>query len=158
MAHRPPAPHTYATSVVRLFPGWADSVVWFPSPVAYADTHLDASLVADLVEWERSFYAGLGPDLSWPSPQLEADFLAVGARLARRLADQIGDEFQVQHDTAAGHRLVRAAGPARNREAEAAFRGFADEALGRWTELRDIVERAERDGHVLEWRAYPEDR
>ena len=101
------------------------------------------------------YYAGLDADLSWPSPQLEADFLAVGARLARRLADQIGDGFEVQHDTETGHRLVRGSGPARNPAAAAAFRRLADEALGRTAGLRDAAQRAE---HPLEWRAYPEDR
>src|SRR5689334_1382975 len=110
--------------VVRLFSGWAESPVWFDGPVAYEDTRLDAELVADLRAWDDGYYAALTPTYAWSSPDLEARYHREGARLARRLADQLGDEFEVEHDLGDARRRVRATGPARNQEAAAAFRAM----------------------------------
>ena len=96
----------YATSVVRLFPDYAGTVIWFIGPIAYGETRLDAGLVADLQAWEASYYAGLTSDYSWRSPDVEAHFNKLGAGLARRLADQIGDQFQVQYAFDEAHRRV----------------------------------------------------
>ena len=132
----------YATSVVRLFPDYAGTVIWFIGPIAYGETRLDAGLVADLQAWEASYYAGLTSDYSWRSPDVEAHFNKLGAGLARRLADQIGDQFQVQYAFDEAHRRVRAAGPARNPKAAAAFQQLADQARAEWTQLRDDADRA----------------
>lgn len=137
---RPPS--EYATSVVRLFPDYAGTVIWFIGPIAYGETRLDAGLVADLQAWEASYYAGLTSDYSWRSPDVEAHFNKLGAGLARRLADQIGDQFQVQYAFDEAHRRVRAAGAARNPKAAAAFQQLADQARAEWTQLRDDADRA----------------
>ena len=42
----------YATTVVRLFPDYAGSVIWFPGPVSYDETQLDSQLIADLQTWK----------------------------------------------------------------------------------------------------------
>lgn len=52
----------YATSVVRLFSGWADSPIWFSGPIAHEDTRLDDDLMADLRAWDSSYYAALTSD------------------------------------------------------------------------------------------------
>lgn len=143
----------YASSVVRLFSGWADSVVWFSGPVAYEDTRLDHALVADLRTWDDAYYAGLTSDYDWRDPALAAQYYRAGARLARRVAEQIGDDFEVQHDLGDAHRRVRAAGPARNREAAAAFHEMAEHATTEWAQIRKVVERAESDGDTLYWSA-----
>ena len=80
----------YATSVVRLFPDYAGTVIWFIGPIAYGETRLDAGLVADLQAWEASYYAGLTSDYSWRSPDVEAHFNKLGAGLARRLPTRSG--------------------------------------------------------------------
>ncbi|GAB2572056.1 hypothetical protein [Microlunatus antarcticus] len=145
----------YATSVVRLFPDYAESVIWFRGPVPYEDTRLDPRLIADLRAWDASYYAGLTADLAWRAAGVEAAFHAEGARLARRLADQIGDDFQVEHDLGESHRRVRGAGPPRNPDAAAAFAELARVARAEWDGRRAVVERARRDGETLEWRAEP---
>ena len=143
-----------ATTVVRLFPDYADSVLWFPDPLPYEQTRLDAQLIEDLKAWEDSYYAGLTPTYSWRDPALQAEFVAEGARLARRLAAEIGDEFQVEHDSAGGvPRRVRGRGPARNPDAAAALREMARAATAEWDELRRVVAGARRAGQTLEWRA-----
>ena len=143
----------YATTVVRLFPDYADSVIWFRGPVSYEATHLDARLIADLQTWDATYYAGLSSDYSWRTPQLMTQFHAEGARLARRLADQLGDGFLVEYDLGESHRRVRGAGPARNPDAAAAFSRLADAAGEEWAELKQMADQAAKDGHTLEWRA-----
>lgn len=146
----------YATTVVRLFPDYAESVIWFSGPVAYEQTRLDADLVADLRAWDASYYAGL-TDHEWSSPELAARHLRAGARLARRVADQIGDAFEVEHDLGSTHRRVRAAGPACNPAAAAAFHEMAERARAEWAALREVVEHARRSGETLAWSAEPGD-
>jgi len=48
MVKRVGAVSEYATTVVRLFPDYAGSVLWFPNPVPYEETLLDAHLITDL--------------------------------------------------------------------------------------------------------------
>lgn len=143
----------YATTVVRLFPDHAGSVLWFSEPVPYEVTRLDPGLLDALRAWEDAYEAGLTDEYAWRAPELEVAFRREAARLARRLADQLGDGFQVQYDTADGHRRVRGSGPARNAEAAAVFRSLADAAGRRGDALRDAVERARAAGATLEWRA-----
>lgn len=143
----------YATTVVRLFPGHAESVLWFSSPVPYEETQLDVQLLADLQAWEASYEAGLTSDRSWRSRELETRFHAEGARLARRIADQIGDDFEVEYDLRESHRRVRGAGPARNPDAAAVLHRLAATAREEWVQLRQVVEQAAKNGSTLEWRA-----
>lgn len=131
-----------------------ESVIWFSRPIPYEETQLDARLIDAFKAWDDSYYAGLTPDISWRTPGLGAQFYAEGGRLARRLADQIGDDFQVQHDLGESHRRVRGAGLARNPDAAAAFHQLAAAARAEWADLRRVVNRAVKDGHTLEWRAY----
>jgi hypothetical protein len=127
-------------------------VIWFSEPVPYEQTRLDADLVNALRAWDASYQAGLTRDTGWRSPELRTAFVVEGARLARRLADQIGDEFQVEHDVLDGRRRVRGPGPARNPEAAAAFRRRAAEAVATWEDLRRSAQRAAEDEASLEWR------
>lgn len=118
----------YATTVVRLFPDHARSVLWFSGPVPYEATQLDERLVADLRAWEISFYAGRTRDLAWSSPRLAVQFDVTGVRLARRLADAIGDDFEVEYFAGESRRRVRGAGPALNPAAAAMFQRWADQS------------------------------
>lgn len=143
----------YATTVVRLFPDHAESVIWFSGPVPYERTELDPRLIADLRSWDAAYDAGLNADHDWRTSGLERQFHADGTRLARRLADQIGDDFEVEHDLGESRRRVRGSGPPRNHAAAAAFHAMADAARKDWADLRRSVERAGRDGRTLEWRS-----
>ena len=46
--------HVHATRIVRVFPDYADSVIWSSDPVAYDETRLSEQSVARLTEWEIS--------------------------------------------------------------------------------------------------------
>jgi len=143
----------YATTVVRLFPDHAGSAIWFSSPLPYEESQLDAPLIADLRAWEDRHHDGLDSDYEWRTPELETHFHADGARLARRLADQIGDDFQVQYELGGSHRRIRGVGPARNPDAAAVFHRLADTAREEWSRLRKMVDQAAEEGHALGWRA-----
>lgn len=145
----------YATSVVRLFSDYADSVIWFSGPVAYQDTRLEHDLVSDLRSWDATYYAGLTSGYEWRSPDLAGRYYRAGARLARRIAEQIGDDFQVQYDQGDTHRRVRAAGPVRNEEAASAFHDMAERARAEWAQMSEVLERARREGDNLYWSADP---
>lgn len=145
----------YATSVVRLFSDYADSVICFSGPVAYEDTRLEHDLVVDLRSWDATYYAGLTFDDEWRSPDLAGRYYRAGARLARRVAEQTDDDFQVQYDQGDTHRRVRAAGPARNEEAASAFHDMAEHARAECAQMREVVERAKRNGDTLYWSADP---
>ncbi len=145
----------YATSVVRLFPDYAGSAIWFWEPVPYEVTGLSSDLVRDLQAWEESYYGGLDA-YAWRSADLGDAFAAEGKRLAHRLASELGDEFAVEYDVLAepGRRRVRGPGPPRNPAAAAAFRELAAEARAEHARITKIVDQARRDGDPLEWRAY----
>lgn len=145
----------YATSVVRLFSDYADSVIWFSGPVAYEDTCLEHDLVVELRCWDDTYYAGLTSDYEWRSPDVASLYYRAGARLARRIAEQIGDDFQVQYDQGHTHRRVRAAGQARNEGAASAFHTMAEHARTERARLREVVDRARSSGETLYWSADP---
>jgi hypothetical protein len=132
-----------APILVRLFPDYADTVIWCPQPVAYADSRLDADLVAQLRAWEASYYAGLDEQYAWRSGAQDTEFVAEGRRLAGELAGALGDEFVVEVE---GFR-VRSRHPARSQTAAAALRGIA--AALRAEQEREPGRVA--DGAALEW-------
>lgn len=131
--------------MVRLSPGHPDGVICFSEPVVYEKTQLDPDLIADLQAWDASYSAGLTPDHSWRSTDAEVDFYAAGASFAQRVADQIGDAFQVEYDVGETQRRVRGAHPARNPEAAATFARMANDARAEWANLREAAAQAWRD-------------
>lgn len=102
-----------------------------------------------------TYSAGLTSDYEWRSPDVGGRHYRAGARLARRVAEQIGDDFQVEYDQGDTHRRVRATGPARNEEAASAFHDMAEHARAAWAQMREVVERAKRNGDTLYWGADP---
>ncbi|MFJ4027503.1 hypothetical protein ACIPWF_09935 [Paenarthrobacter sp. NPDC089989] len=81
---------------VRMFPDYAETVLWFGGPVDYDRTGLAESLVRDLRAWEDSYYAALAPDLGWKSPHEATRFTEQGEHLAQRVADELGDKYEVE--------------------------------------------------------------
>jgi hypothetical protein len=122
MPHRPTVGG--ADRVVRLFPDYAGSVLWFPHAVAYPDTALDPALVTDLIRWEIGYYDSLNADFDWQTPEAARAFTAEGVALALRLAVQLGDGFDVEfasYETGVARRRFRSELPADNPAAAAAF-------------------------------------
>ncbi|MHA7303954.1 hypothetical protein ACX80E_01715 [Arthrobacter sp. TMN-49] len=114
---------------VRMFPDYADTVVWLPGhgPVNYDDAHLSPGLTADLMAWEASYYASLTPELDWRSASRAADFTAAGQDLAQRLAKELGENFTVEFHSYAGKsskELFRSSDRAKNPAAVEAFTAF----------------------------------
>jgi hypothetical protein len=134
--------------LVRLFPDYAESVVWFPSPVDYAGTGLDEDLLTDLRRWEASYYDSLD-DYEWRSGDLKRAFEAEGGRLGHRLSEALGPEFVVE----VGGRRLRSRRPAKSPRAADAFRAIA--AAER--EKRERIARAVADGAELSWNSDPPD-
>ena len=145
-----------ATEVVRLFHGWASSAIWFPGPLSYDDSDLSPGLIKDLAAWDEDYYAGLSGQDDQRSESERQASARLGVQLARRLAGEIGDEFLVEVDSADSEerRRFRAPGPARNPEAASTFRRLVAETRSERARTRSSVEKARRQGHTLEWRAF----
>jgi len=153
-------PPQYETSVVRLFVGHANIVIWFSDPVPYEESHLTAGLVGALRKWEQLYYAGLDDDFEWRSDELPGQFNAQGRKLAQGLAKEIGDEFQVElHEAGATPPwpLVHSDEAASNPEAAAAFRARAATARTEWQRTSRATSITDNDVVVGGWYAQSPD-
>ncbi|MEO9248343.1 hypothetical protein ABDK96_11680 [Citricoccus nitrophenolicus] len=114
--------------MVRMFPDYADTVVWFGGPVQYDVSGLTEGLVRALEDWEQSYYDSLTTDENWKSAEVARQFTAEGNRLAERVADELGDGYEVQfssYEPGVLPRRFRGAHPALNPRAAAAFAELA---------------------------------
>jgi hypothetical protein len=115
-------------TTVRMFFDHAGTVLWFVNgPVAYEDSGLPADLIERLRAWEREEDAAFArTDGTRPSAREAADEQRrdeIGLRLAREIADELGDQFAVEfHRAAAPERVIlRARHPGSNPAARSAF-------------------------------------
>jgi hypothetical protein len=147
-------PLEYLTTVVRVFPDYADTVLWFaPGPVSYEDACVSRALAADMAAWEARYYRILDDDCSI-RPTVREPFEAEGRALARRLSAELGDAFAVECvGDSGGHLLLRGDGPGTNPRAVAAFRRMADDELA----VHARIQHAMRDGEAFRWVAAPRD-
>ncbi|MGJ3191334.1 hypothetical protein FQP90_13445 [Paenarthrobacter nitroguajacolicus] len=83
-------------AIVRIFPDYADTVLWLDRPVDYELAGLTPSLEQELKDWEQFYYDSLTRDFAWKAPDLPSFYAAEGNRLAQRLADELGDGYEVQ--------------------------------------------------------------
>lgn len=153
-------PPEYETSVVRLFVGHANSVIWFSDPVSYEESHLTAGLIGALREWEQSYYAGLDDDFEWRSAELPGRINAEGGKLAQRLAQEVGDDFHVEfHEVGATAPwpLFHSDDVASNPQAAAAFRARADAARTEWQRSSRAAPVTDNDVIVGGWYAQSPD-
>ncbi|MGL3805979.1 hypothetical protein ACSYDW_07755 [Paeniglutamicibacter sp. R2-26] len=112
--------------IIRMFPDYADSVLWVDGPVDYSETGLSAGLVEGLQAWEQSFYDALNGDYAFRSRALEEKLTLEGIRLAKLVAAEIGSGHVVEYTDAAMLKhavLFRCPGNASN---PAAARRFDD--------------------------------
>ena len=116
-------------------------------PVDYEDACLPAGLVADLEAWEASYCDGLDDELEWRSRDLEKAHAALGAELARRVAEALGSRFVIQGDGG----KVRSGGPPTSPDAAAAFTALADDEEAEYNPRARMV----ADGAEISWSAYP---
>ena len=138
---------------IRLFPDYADTVLWVREPIDYQDTELSRRLVSDLQAWEQFYYDSLDADFNWVSTTAVRAYSEEGTRLARRVADEVGPDFVIEFSSRSGNAeevQARSDSPASNPAAEAAFTSLfnADEA-----EDREIAQYM-RNNPGGEWIAY----
>ncbi|HRO29007.1 MULTISPECIES: hypothetical protein [Micrococcaceae] len=138
--------------VVRMFPDYADTVLWFGGPVPYDESGLSEGLVRELEDWEQSYCDSLTPDEDWKSSELARQFTAEGNRLAQRVADELGDGYEVQfssYEPGVPPRRFRGARSSLNPQAAAAF-GELEATLIAEQEKSDNVAGVP-DGDNSEW-------
>lgn len=145
-----------APSTVRLFPDYADTVLWFNEPIHYGTAKLSGTLTRELSQWEQSYYDGLNRDYEWKSAGLARIFGAEGERLAQRVADELGDKFEIELVVFVENspkRKFRGRGPALNPGAAAVFDSLAIE-LKEFEEEVARAREATRRGESTGWYAY----
>jgi len=99
-------------------------VLWLGDPVSYEVSGLSWGLVRSLQAWEESYYRSLTQDFEWVSPEAARQFTAEGNRLAQRLADELGEGYEVSFNSykdGVPGRVFRTSGATPNAEAVAAF-------------------------------------
>ena len=128
-------PSEYETDIVRVFPDYARSVIWFSDPMPYSETKLSSGLVERLISWEAQYYAALTDNFEWRSLDKLHTFSAEGLELARKVSNEIGPEFSVEYrsfENGAAVAQLQSDEPASNYSAEAAFRAQAAHAREEW--------------------------
>jgi hypothetical protein len=128
-------PDKYATEIVRVFPDYAGSVIWFSDPMPYSETELSSDLVGRLTSWEAHYYAALTDNFEWRSLDTLHTFSADGLELAREVSNEIGREFSVEYrsfENTAAVAHLRSEEPASNPAARAAFSARAQRAREEW--------------------------
>ena len=158
-------PGEYLRSVVRVFPDYAGTVLWFvPGPVSYEVAHLSPELTSAMKAWEKLF----DEYLSYEAPRSGLDedaWDAEGLRLCRALADELGDLVGVEYhsDREGAKKIVlRGRGQGTNAPARAAFERMIDRSLeedaeyermkaqgiihGSYVPLKSVRPSAQKDG------------
>ncbi|WP_152346523.1 hypothetical protein [Brevibacterium sp. CFH 10365] len=138
---------------IRMFPDYADTVLWVREPIDYEDTGLSDGLVAELEAWEQFYYDSLDPDFTWVSNAAVRAYSAVGTRLAHRVADEVGPQFIVEFASRTeSTEIVRARSDHRasNSGAESAFTQLFDEVEAEEREAAEFI----RNNPGGEWVAY----
>ncbi|HEY4268497.1 MAG TPA: hypothetical protein VGM94_09935 [Galbitalea sp.] len=135
-------PGDYLRTVVRVFPDYADTVLWFASgPVDYEDAGVSDDLGHAMMSWERAWYDGVTDDLHFSSVEIARELGTEGLRLATWLSAELGDSFEVEvllEETGVGNQRLSGTGPGSNPNAVAAFRRMAaeDKAEQDWIQAR----------------------
>lgn len=127
-------------SLIRLFPDYADSVIWFiVGPLSYEESGVSTKLRQDMEAWETHYYEMVDTDFTWRSREDQNYHAEEGRRLAERLSAEVGRAFEVEYFDQRDRKVqVRSDKPATNEAAEAAFT-----RVGAWH--RSLFERIDRE-------------
>ncbi len=130
-------------SLIRLFPDYADTVIWFiVGPLSYEESGVSKTLRQDMEAWESHYYEAMATDLTWRSREDQDYHAEEGRRLAKRLSVEVGRAFEVEYFDQRDLKLrVRSDKPATNEAAETAFT-----RVGAWH--RSLFERIEREAEA----------
>jgi hypothetical protein len=138
---------------VRVFPDYADSVIWFCiGSVPYDEARISSGLQAAMETWEQAYYDGIdNQHYEWKSRAQRQRFKAEGLGIGAMLADELGEQFEVEVDAEVGSpeskTIFRSPGKPTNREAAAAFQTRAQELL----EFERYVKRVRDSGGSFGW-------
>lgn len=150
-------PFIYDTRIVRVFPDYADTVIWFSEPMPYPETGLSDGLIAQLSSWEASYYANLDEDFQWLSLSALHQFSSEGLELARAVATEIGPEFEVEYhsfEDSNAVALLRSEVPVSNSAARDVFAARAERVRAEWAAAQiRLAEAGPETGIVLLARA-----
>ncbi|MFP7761654.1 hypothetical protein [Marisediminicola sp. LYQ85] len=125
-------PDEYETSVIRLQVYHADEIIWFPGPIGFEESRLSPSLLAGL-RWWAMRSSGQTDETNRQSPPGVPDALEDAGRvLARRVADEVGDDFEVELFTDRRQKRIRSGRRARNPKAAQFFASRAEVARTEW--------------------------
>jgi hypothetical protein len=138
-------------SVIRIFPDFADSVMWFIiGPVSYDESCISETLRHDMEAWESHYYKAMGNDLVWRSRDDERYHAAEGRRLAGGLSVEVGRAFEVEYFDEGDRKVrMRSDEPATNERAARAFDGIRAAHL----ELVARITREAEAGATFGWYA-----
>ena len=81
---------------IRLFPDYADTVLWIREPIDYEDTGLSDELVAGMRGWEQFYYDSLDADFNWVSAEAARTFTEEGTRPAQSVSSEVGPRFLIE--------------------------------------------------------------
>jgi hypothetical protein len=143
----------YATVVVRLFPDYGVSPLWFAiGNLTYEQAALTEELTRDLRRWEASFYDNFDSQSHWSSAEAAREFVSIGQALAARLADELGHTFEVEVDsgvTGESAQRFRGGRVPTNLKAARAFRAMSDKQVAAFARVRTL----QQAGHSFHWSA-----
>lgn len=128
--------------LIRMFPDYADTVLWIDGPVDYQDTGLSIGLIEELRTWEQLFYDSINRTHSFISRGLSERFARKGIALAKRVCSEIGSQFVIEYGGAAllGHSVhFRCPGTASNTVAAACFESLAEAKRTAAREMREVL-------------------
>lgn len=117
-------PNLTGPKILRMFPDYADTVLWINDPIDYVHTGLSTALIEELNSWEQSFYDSLNRNYEFASRGLEEKHTRAGIALAQKVASEIGSDFIVEYDAAASlsePTHYQCPGTASNKHAAASF-------------------------------------
>jgi hypothetical protein len=145
----------YFTTVIRIFPDYAGSVIWFAmGPVSYDDAKISSQLRRDMEAWEDFYYPAQTEEFGWRRREDGEWFTAEGRRLAERLAGEVGSRFEVEFRVYRNKKVrVSSNAEPSNPEAAEAFESIARE----FREFDERIERDTRAGSSFGWFAYGSD-
>jgi hypothetical protein len=136
-------PGGYLRFVVRVFPDYANTVIWFaPGPVHYEDARVTDELRDAMVAWEKAWYDDLSDDFHPSSPEVARSLAAEGRRLATWLSTELGENFEVEvllDEVDGRNDRLRGSGPGTNPAAVAAFRRMAAEDKAEHDRIQALV-------------------
>ncbi|KQR53931.1 hypothetical protein ASF88_03570 [Leifsonia sp. Leaf336] len=143
-------------SLIRIFPDYADSVIWFiVGPLSYEESGVSTTLRQSMEAWETHYYETMDTDFTWRSREDQNYHAEEGCRLAERLSVEVGRAFEVEYFDQRDRKLrVRSDKPTTNEAAEAAFT-----RVGAWHRSRfERIEAEAETGASFGWFAsHPND-